>query len=527
MMITRLLWNNGLRTTLVLFSFLLTIAHANSCLAKDVANDSVSDLEHQLRAIRLPLLIVDTENGEEPSYEKADKPAGCMGSGIINKNDVKGRLRIVLGDSTLYDSGDFDGEEQTGMKIRIRGNGSVLFPNKPYKVKLQKKCDLLFRGDENFKDKNWALLNYNVSRDLRNEVGFRLAEMAGQSWQPAHQWVNFMLNGKYQGVYWLCETVRRSKSRCNISKQGFLIECDAYWWTNEKPYFTTSYVSNTRSAHKMAYTFKYPDEDDGLDSARMDHVRNYLLAFEDALASGGDVSQFIDMESFAAWMLVHDALGQSDGFGSNIYLQKYDYDLADSLSSKVKMGPLWDLGCAYLTPKDQWASAHTAPELYFKYLLQRSDFADIYRRKWLELRGMIDDGLTQLFDSINLHLADAINVSRKLTYEVNQPYYTFVSIDENMQEARDWFKERIPWMDTAVDELVALTGIRENVAVATDRADVVLYDLSGKVCAQASNVYLNAWLQAAQHDASIPKGVYVVRVRRAGASPQVMKWAHR
>lgn len=527
MMMTKLL-NNGLRATLVLLLFFFSTAtRVASCLAQSTS-ESASDLERQLRAIQLPLVIVDTENGENPTYERAAKPDGCMGVGMINKTEVRGRLRIVLGDSTLYDSGDFDGEEQTGMKIKIRGNGSVLFPDKPYKVKLQKKCDLLFRGNDDFKDKNWLLLNFNYSRDLRNEVGFRLAELAGLGWQPAHHWVNFMLNGHYQGVYWLCETVRRAKTRCNISKSGFLVECDAYWWTNEKPYFTTSYVSNTRSTHKMAYTFKYPDEDDGLDSTRMAHVRNYLLAFEDALASGGDVAQFIDMESFATWILLHDAMGQSDGYGSNIFLHKYDYDLADSLSSKLKIGPVWDLGCAYLTPKDEWVPAHIAPEFYFKYLLQRSDFVDIYRQKWLELRGQIDGGLTQLFDSISTNLADAINVSRQITYEINQPDFTYVSvsIEEDMQEARDWFKARIPWMDTAVENLVASTDIQGK-TFATGLADITVYDLSGKVCGQAYGVYPDTWLRSLQDNASLPKGVYILQVKGSGHSLKVMKWVRR
>lgn len=506
--------------------FFMTASSLSASL-EQTANDTISDLERQLRAISLPLVLIDTENGEEPTYEQASKPSGCMGVGMINKTEVKGRLRIMLGDSTLYDSGDFDGEEQTGMKIKIRGNGSVLFPNKPYKVKLQKKCDLLFRGDKDYKDKNWTLLNFNYSRDLRNEVGFRLAEIAGIGWEPAHQWVNFMLNGKFQGVYWLCETVRRSKTRCNISKSGFLVECDAYWWTNEKPYFTTNYVTNTRKTRKMGYTFKYPDEDDGLDSARMNHVRNYILAFEDALASGGDIAQYIDMESFATWILLHDVLGQSDTFGSNIFLQKYDYDLTDSLSSKLKMEPLWDLGCAYMVPKDEWCGAHSVSELYFSDLFKRSDFVDIYRKKWLELRGKIDDGLTQLFDSINSDMANAINVSRKLDIDSDGYTYYYTTIEENKQEARDWFKERIPWMDTAVEQLVASTDIQGNTVDVNSPADVVLYDLSGNACRRVSQVYLDAWLRTAQYDTSLPKGVYIVQVHRGGNVLRVMKWVHR
>lgn len=83
-------------------------------------------------------VYVNTVNGEEPTYERVDHPDGYFGSSITNVTKVNGRMFMMEGNDTLYDSGD------EGMTIRVRGNTSaVLFLKKPYKIKLNKKADLL------------------------------------------------------------------------------------------------------------------------------------------------------------------------------------------------------------------------------------------------------------------------------------------------------------------------------------------------------------------------------------------------
>ena len=103
----------------------------------------------------LPVVEISTQNGEEPSCEMVEHPEDCMGQGITNAKKVMGRLRIIDGEETLYDSGEYL-EEGGGITIRIRGNSSAWADKKPYKIKLQKATDLLTRGDNNkYADKEW------------------------------------------------------------------------------------------------------------------------------------------------------------------------------------------------------------------------------------------------------------------------------------------------------------------------------------------------------------------------------------
>ena len=66
-------------------------------------------------------------------------------------------------------------------------------------------------------DKEWALLaNYADRTLIRNIVAMRLSEICGFSWTPRMRSVEVYLNGKYQGVYTLCEHKKVSPDRVDI-----------------------------------------------------------------------------------------------------------------------------------------------------------------------------------------------------------------------------------------------------------------------------------------------------------------------
>ena len=105
----------------------------------------------------LPVLVVTTVNGEEPTYDRADPPTDCFGLSIMNATKVPARMTISVDGKVVYDSGDYE-KDKGGLTVKVRGNTTAFHSKKPYKLKLQKKADLLCRGDEKFKDKEWALI---------------------------------------------------------------------------------------------------------------------------------------------------------------------------------------------------------------------------------------------------------------------------------------------------------------------------------------------------------------------------------
>ena len=102
-------------------------------------------------------MYVETLDSEEPTCEMIEHPEGSFGIGIINDKKVPGRVFVTHMNDTLYDSGQYISKQQ-GMTIKVRGNTSAGNDKKPFKIKLQKAYDLLFRNDPRYYDKDWILL---------------------------------------------------------------------------------------------------------------------------------------------------------------------------------------------------------------------------------------------------------------------------------------------------------------------------------------------------------------------------------
>ena len=139
---------NSIVITIALLHFILGTA---ACQAQTL---------EEVLGYDLPVVVVNTVDGEEPTAEQIDHPEGCMGTGVTNITKVPGRVRIFYpsdAESPAYDSGEYR-EGESGMLFKIRGNSSALDDKKPFKIKLQKKADMLMRGDKKYNDKDWALI---------------------------------------------------------------------------------------------------------------------------------------------------------------------------------------------------------------------------------------------------------------------------------------------------------------------------------------------------------------------------------
>ena len=351
---------------------LITIGNINAITEEE---------QQQLIETGLPLVVIETIDSEEPTFETAVAPPGSCGQSIKNATKVPGRMIIANGGHTTYDSGDYE-KDSLGITIKVRGNTSAIHPNYSYKSKLQKKADLLFRGDKCYKDKDWLLLGVT---NLNTLIGFKVNELVGLQWTPGYQYVNLVLNGDYKGIYMLAESVdRNADCRLNVDKNtGYVFELDAYWW-NEDLYVESSF------GESLNYTFKYPDSDDITEeqlSYFQEHIQKVEASFED-----GTYPNYIDVESFAKWMLAHDILGNMDGAGSNIYLTKYD----STSTSRVMMGTLWDFDGIMCSKK--WASAHDYLS-YFRLLFNSDNntFRKAYLNRWEEIKDSIFVNLYEYF----------------------------------------------------------------------------------------------------------------------------------
>lgn len=412
-----------------------------------------------LRSLSMPVVVINTIDGEEPTGEYVVAPEGCNGGSIRNATKVPGSIVVYKGDETLYDSGPFE-EGVSGMQYKIRGNWSSWLPKKPFKIKLEKKADMLCRGDKKYNDRNWVLIKEEHTL-LNLFAGLEINRLAGMPWTPAFQFVNVVINGDYRGLYALCESVRRNPDcRLNVDKNtGYVLEYDPYWW-NEDFYVPSNYPDN--------YTFKHPDVEDFTEEST-NYISNAVIQMEQSLKNG-TYPEFIDVPSFASWLLAHDILGTQDGLGSNIYMMKYD----NTAASLFQMANLWDFDTVCMN-EGTWASIHY--RYHFGDLLNSTNtlFKDTYVNRYHELSPAIFDRIDYMLDSLSTSpLAADLQTSKQ--WDCERWGLTRLSVQEEITKLRQWFAGRKLWMD---ENMPAATAINDIPSTNTNRP-LHIYDLQGR-----------------------------------------------
>lgn len=385
----------------------------------------------------LPILTIITVNGEEPTYEKADPPKGCIGLSIKNATKVPARLTLSFDGTVLYDSGDYV-EGKSGITVKVRGNTSAFGHKKPYKLKLQKKADLLRRGDKKFNDKDWALIKDEY---LFAKTGLKTNELLGLQWTPAYEYVNLVFNGEYRGVYMLIETVERNVNcRLNVAETGYIFENDAYWWNEDK------YIPSTLSS-SVQYTYKYPDGDK-VNEEQHTYIKNLVSQFENSFKNG-TYTDYIDVISFANWMLCHDLLGCKDGAGSNVFLTKYD----NTAETKVMMANLWDFDSAFSAERSQkWDAAHNRSFFSLLFNSTNQSFVRTYKRRWDEIK-------FTLFNQIDAYLTnyakskECTALNKSLVLDSKRWNVETVSVTSEIDYIRLWFATRKDWLEESIHKL--------------------------------------------------------------------------
>lgn len=411
----------------------------------------------------LPLLVISTNGGIIVDEPKITADLKIIHTENSDKNNLTDQPNIYNGK----------------IGIERRGASSFNYPQRPYLFETRNEdgsnnnVSILGMPEEN----DWILLShYNDKTLMRNAISFDLFREMGH-YSVRNRLVDVVINDEYQGIYLLCEKVKRDKNRVDIAKLkpednqgddltgGYIFKVDYNqgfdgWQSNYSPIDHPNYTTR--------FVFYYPDYDDIMGSQR-EYLKSHVEEFQFVMNQSDFASKYnsyINDSSFIDYFLLNELARNVDGYKKSRYFHKDK----DSKGGLIEAGPVWDFDWAWKNINDcyifeqtdgsGWAYKindcyQTASPGWYVRLLQDEAFANKVNCRYFDLRETIlsDDYLNSKIDSISSLVSSAqighfikwnILGTRTGAPEVESPAQTY---DEEVIRLRNWISRRLTWLD--------------------------------------------------------------------------------
>jgi len=434
----------------------------------------------------IPVVIIEIDESEgnntiEEMNASEDHTVRCTGT-----------MQIIVPEGFTYCDTDAAPESlgPVGLEyIRGRGHTTWDYPKKPYRIKLDKKADVLGLGES----KHWVLLaNYLDETLIKDRLVGVLGDELGFEYTPNGVPVDVVMVARKDGEevsrenlgsYLLAEQVRVDKKRVNIPELtaedtepeditgGYLMAYGHQLFVGDPDKFYTEYgqmLSNDTP------TFD-PEDDDYTNEQQKAYIRGHIQKMENAIYGDGSYeagddpfadsegvryTEYLDMESAAKYWLVQESSANWDGYGSG---SAYFYKKADQLDDsgnvsemgKVFWGPLWDFDVSFGDEGpdqkiegfsfigDKWI----APMVYDE---DPEGFRRTAQRLWPEVRDAVLDAISD-GGPVDRYYEETKS-SYEADYEIwkdSSVYYDERRADyrQNIDALKQWTRARVAWID--------------------------------------------------------------------------------
>ena len=457
----------------------------------------------------LPIVIINT-NGET----------------IVDDPKIDAVITIISNNEGLPNAVTDEGIEYVA-GIELRGNYSQGLPQKPYKFETRDEAgeelnvSLLGMPEEH----DWCLIaNYNDKVFMRNTLAYDLFREMG-NYAARSEYCEVILNGDYQGVYMLMESLKRDNERIDIAKLeedenegldvtgGYILKCD-YWTLEDSWELEYSPIDHQNKTVRLVYEYPKPED---ISYDQQEYIQGFINDFETALYGDNydnpetGYFKYIDVNSFIDYFIVNEFSRNIDGFRKSFWMHK-DKDISETELSKLKLGPVWDFDWSF---KDIWSCpifeatngsgwAHkindcnpdvNSPGWHIR-LLEDPVFQNRLRCRWEELRSsfMSNEAIMDYIDETAELLAESqarhferwgnlgINTG---TPEVQQDPATF---EGQIDQFKNWITLRLAWLDEKIPGSTldcTFAAVNENTLdrlhIYPNPADDVLHVVSGSL----------------------------------------------
>ncbi len=351
-------------------------------------------------------------------------------------------------------SGNITNED---IQIRARGNSTIFYPKKPYKIKFDDRVYLM--GDEASPARDWVLLaNYIDLSMMRNFYTTKCMEMLENFlFVPKTMFVELIFNGSYIGIYQVYEEIEFNEARIdiddssNIAQNGFLIEKDNH--PNGDEFYD----------HVYANGYSYNIKSDVHTEEQGRYLQKILVDVDNAIhfKDQAKIEQLIDVDSSIDMYLIYEFAKNIDVGHGSFYMYTYPGE------EKLYFGPAWDFDTAYgnsvslddgsyeglyvgNSSYDDWAR-----HAWYQELMTQEWYQERVIKRWNEIKHIFLDALEEIkvfnrqYKDLFLKEQEVWTIDDKLEAHTVKPSFLdeFIMYDQHFDYLDNWIENRYVWLD--------------------------------------------------------------------------------
>ncbi|MCL2865386.1 MAG: CotH kinase family protein [Lachnospiraceae bacterium] len=375
----------------------------------------------------LPLIEINTFGAEIPgrpvTYESGLFDRG-LNAGVVTtpdgESEIEAAVSVIDNLNDWNHADDVPAYESLAM-MRLRGNSSRFFDKPNYRLSLIEPDGegnpLPLLGMDPHAE--WALHGPFLDKTLmRNYMWMNMAAevMGPEQFVPEVRFFELILNGEYQGVYALMETIRVSPYRVSVNRHregvpvtSYLVRLDTMTHTPERKMNTfVTYTYRLEGGNTMEILYPPLAQQD---EVVRDYVARSVSTVERLLYSPEIIwdsrvyEQYIDVNSFVDFYIINEFIGNNDLWAGSTYLHK-------DVRGRLVAGPVWDFNNVmdnfFLSmPADEFLLADRG---WFDRLMMCPDFTGRVIRRWHELRSgpLAEERLVDYMQEVEDWLGSAI-----------------------------------------------------------------------------------------------------------------------
>jgi hypothetical protein len=364
------------------------------------------------------------ENGERPPRA----PSRPIVSGLPAVHITTNTGRAITSRTTYIDASfsvdapagsGFQSFDSVPVRTRGRGNSTWLADKKPYRLNFPERVSFLGLPS----GRQFVLLANAYDRShIRNSVAFAAARPLSFSFVPTAIHVDLYVNGRYQGLYTIGDSVRPSSNGIGICREnGFLLELGG-----TKNDVHVQGVDFFHSHIQKHIRVRHPTPGNNLTRAQFNEISGYFQRACNAVRNLSNYEEHLDMTSIIDYFLLTELLYNLDGsFARSVFLMK-------NPGERIKIASVWDFDLAMgnysadMNRYNVWASVHTE-ESWFKsptwinYLIKDPAFQYAVRKRWEQVGDRIYNAARAEIRRNRNFLSDAVRKNNQVApYKSNR-----------------------------------------------------------------------------------------------------------